>query len=182
MAAPNQQLDNHVKNAFSFHERHVKEYLSALLSGLTAKQVLSGVALIEETDFGPEWQAEEIWKATKATAELIEVFYGGSTVVKLTDINETLIKRDCMTNDSFRNYWIYFVSPPQLHLQSPPAMLPELAKRVTEDYYRLRHSDIYSGRDSYGPSINDLVRQVEKDTSELRDISRRLDQGQGVIA
>lgn len=169
-------------NAFSFHEKHVKEYLSTLLSELDAQQVINAANLLEEADFGPEWQAQEIWKATKATAEWIELIYGDDTVVKLTDVNETLVKRDCMTKESFRSYWLYFVSPPQPLPQCPPSMLPELAKRVTEDYYRLRHSDIYGGRNSYGLSLNDLVQQVEKDTSELQNISRRLNQSKGAIA
>jgi hypothetical protein len=161
-------------NAFNLHSTHVQEYLQSLVQGLPAGHVSRGVALVDEADFGGEWQARKIWEATRSAASMAAIISGAETIVTTTDIHQQLLTSGALADDSFRQYWHYFVSPARPPAPVNIAKIPDLARRVTEDYYRTKHADIYNNGLSYDLPLNDLIAQVKANTSELDRIAQRL--------
>ncbi|AMJ45139.1 hypothetical protein AW169_09895 [Corynebacterium stationis] len=161
-------------NAFNFHKTHVQEYLQNLVQDLPAKHVLHGAELVAAVDFGGEWQARTIWDAVKTAAKTALIISGGDTIVSVTDIHEHLLGLGSLKDDSFRQYWHYFVSPTKPPAPVNLSKLPELARRVTEDYYRSKHNDIFNNGLSYDLPLTDLVAQVKHHTAELDEIAQRL--------
>ena len=161
-------------NAFNFHKTHVQEYLQNLVQDLPAKHVLQGAELVAAVDFGGEWQARTIWDAVKTAAKTALIISGGDTIVSVTDIHEHLLGLGSLKDDSFRQYWHYFVSPPKPPAPVNIAKLPDLARRITEDYYRLKHEDIFNSGLAYDLPLPDLIAQARSHMSELENIAQRL--------
>ena len=161
-------------NAFNFHKTHVQEYLQNLVQDLPAKHVLRGAELVAAVDFGGEWQARTIWEAVKTAAKTALIISGGDTIVSVTDIHEHLLGLGSLKDDSFRQYWHYFVSPTKPPAPVNIAKLPDLARRITEDYYRLKHEDIFNSGLAYDLPLPDLIAQARSHMSELEYIALRL--------
>lgn len=161
-------------NAFNFHKTHVQEYLQNLVQDLPAQALVQGVGLVEPEDFGGEWQARKIWEAIKVAAKSALLICGANETVPITDIHEHLLASGALKDDSFRQYWHYFVSPPKPPAPVNIAKLPDLARRITEDYYRLKHEDIFNSGLAYDLPLPDLIAQARSHMSELENIAQRL--------
>lgn len=161
-------------NAFNFHKAHVQEYLQNLVQDLPAQVLVQGVGLVEPEDFGGEWQARKIWEAIKLAAQSALIICGANETVSITDIHKHLLASGALKDEPFRQYWHYFVSPPKPPAPVNLSKLPELARRITEDYYRLKHEDIFNSGLAYDLPLTDLISQARSHMSDLEKIAQRL--------
>ena len=161
-------------NAFNFRNQHILDYLNVLTSGISHNTAHQGCTLIEEADFQGHWQAATVWSTIQAvTNDAINNGHGNDPLT-IADINERLVLDGHIKKDELKTFWLNFVSPLQVPKPLGAEHLPTLARRIIEDHFRTRHSDVFSNGISHTAPLADLCQQMDNDRQTLIGIYQRL--------
>ncbi|MGX1739154.1 hypothetical protein ACWIB8_08335 [Corynebacterium flavescens] len=160
--------------ALNFHPRHIDEFHGVILSGLTNQEARDAVELVHSDDYGAYWQGRTIGQAisTAATAAIEEG--RAQEVLTVLDVNAALMEQGALKDASFVMVWTGFISPQIVPPMQSKARLPELARRIVEDHFRMVHADIYGGTTSYEMPLADLCTQMDRDRQRLLSIYSRM--------
>lgn len=157
------------------HEQHAHEYLRIIISGkLSAHEATEALNLVDEADYGANWQAGTIHRAARTAADIATRDGHGLDPLVATDVNEVLVNNGDLDNDGMGHTWLQFISPQDTPPELNKARLPQLAHRITEDFFRLRHSEIYAGANSMTAPLADLCAQMDRDRQDLLEIYGRM--------
>lgn len=155
------------------HKHHVCAFLRVLVSELSNRDALDATALVHRDDFGGCWEGRTVFAAVESVSRAAVDAGHPEQALDPMAVNGHLLEAGELTNEAFRSYWHELVAPAEP--QAPGRhQLRELARRITESYFRTRHADIYGKDDSHLRPFEELTTEMNNYREELLAIWARI--------
>ncbi|MHA2788850.1 hypothetical protein ACXZ66_06845 [Corynebacterium sp. S7] len=146
---------------------HIQEYFLTVLE-LTGADATRALDLVHP-DVLP-WQAAKLHAAIKYVATK-----SPDDRISQTDVNSYLTANGLMANQGLAAWWQALITSDVK--PRTPAILQELAARITEDQFRLAYSEIYRDSDNaFTATVTELIARMNRDRTKMLTIYNHLNQ------